>query len=147
MGREELELARTAPREAGVSLSAFVTELDHVGNCGWYTARVAPKRASKIRLPRTLAWLFPEVDLSRIDPRRDVDLVLTRVLERGRMADVEWCMRQYGLEGIRAFFRRAPRAEISARTIQFWRVVLDEQEQVWPSAPSFRQASASLWPG
>ena len=112
----------------------------------WHSPRVAVKRASKVRLPRALAWLFPEVNLSRIDARRDADFVLTRVLQRGRMVDVEWCMHQYGLAGIRAFFRRAPRAEISPRTNRFWRVVLDEQEQVWPSAPSFRQASAALWP-
>jgi hypothetical protein len=99
------------------------------------------------RLPRSLAWLFPEYELSRIDARRDASLVLTRVLERGRMVDVEWCIRRYGLEGIRGFFRAAPHPEISARTARFWRVVLKEEEETWPSAPPFREASAALWPG
>lgn len=96
-------------------------------------------------LPRSLAWLFPEIEIARIDVRRDANLVLTRVLERGRMADVEWCIRRYGLEGIRSFFRQAAHPEISERTTRFWRVVLGEEENVWPSAPSFRQASAGLW--
>jgi hypothetical protein len=84
--------------------------------------------------------------VARIDVLRDENLVLTRVLERGRMIDVEWCIRRYGLEGIRAFFRRAPHPEISDRTARFWRVVLREEDQAWPKAPSFRQASAALWP-
>ncbi len=99
------------------------------------------------RLPRSLAWLFPEHQLGRIDARRDASLVLTRVLERGRMIDVEWCIRRYGLEGIREFFRAAPHPEISARTARFWRVVLKEKEETWPSAPPFRRASAAPWPG
>ena len=99
------------------------------------------------RLPRSLAWLFPEIDLARIDAERDSNLVLTRVLERGRMVDVEWCLARYGLEGIRAFFRRAPHPEISERTARFWRVVLKEEDQIWPSSPSFRRSSAVHWPG
>lgn len=99
------------------------------------------------RLPRSLAWLFPEHALARIDARRDVALVLSRVLERGRMVDVEWCLGRYGLEGIRQFFRSAPHPEISERTAHFWRVVLNEKEETWPSAPPFRQASAALWSG
>ena len=106
---------------------------------------VGPARRSP-RLPRDLAWLFPEVDRARIDVRRDRDFVLSRVLERGRMVDVEWCLGAYGLEGIRAFFRAAPRPELSRRTTRFWAVVLREEEAAWPVAPSFRRASAALWP-
>jgi hypothetical protein len=104
------------------------------------------RHARRSRLPASLTWLFPEHDRSQLDVRRDADLVLCRVLERGRMVDVEWCMAEYGLEGIRAFFRRAPHPEISRRTERFWRVVLDEEEAEWPSTPSFRRASAALWP-
>lgn len=107
-------------------------------------SRRIPRRKGS-RLPRSLAWLFPDIDTARIDVSRDVNLVLGRVLERGRMIDVEWCMRRYGLDGIRAFFREAARPEISERTARFWRVALREEDKAWPSAPSFRQASAALW--
>ena len=109
------------------------------------TTRVQSKR-SRV-LPRSLAWLFPDIDLARIDAARDESLVLARVLERGRLKDVDWCLRRYGLAGIRAFFRRVAHPEISPRTARFWRVVLSEEESAWPSPPPFRQASAALWPG
>ena len=108
---------------------------------------VSQAASSRARIPSSLAWLFPEIDVRRIDAHRDENLVLTRVLERGRMSDVEWCIRHYGLEGIRGFFRAASHPEISRRTVRFWAIVLDEDENTWPSAPSFRQASAALWPG
>lgn len=106
-----------------------------------------PRRSAPARhaLPRSLGWLFPEVDPAGIDVRRDAHFVLARTLERGRMADVEWCVRAYGLDGIRAFFRGAAHPEISPRTERLWRLVLGEEDAAWPAAPSFRRASAALW--
>jgi hypothetical protein len=109
--------------------------------------RSTPRPRTRARLPRSLAWLFPEVDLAQIDADRDTSFILARVLERGRMTDVEWCTRRYGMGGIRAFFRRAPHPEISDRTARFWQVVLNEENDAWPKAPSFRRASATLWSG
>jgi hypothetical protein len=62
---------------------------------------------------KTLFW---NVALDAIDVDRDVDFVLTRVLERGKMADVHWVIRRYGLDRIHRFFRETSRPELSRRT-------------------------------
>jgi len=98
-------------------------------------------------VPSSLAWLFPELSVARLDPERDRRFILARVLERGRMVDVEWCLKRYGRESIRAFFRESAHTEISPRTRRFWRVVLGAQEEPWPEVPSFRRPSAPLFPG
>lgn len=112
------------------------------GSIGGRYLVAVPRRK---RLPRSLGWLFPEHDLETLDALRDRRLVLSRILERGRMVDVEWCFRTYGLEGIRDFFHSGYHPEISPRTERFWRVVLDEKEAEWPKPPDFRRFSAGLW--
>jgi hypothetical protein len=109
-------------------------------------SRRGPASRSRGRPPATLRWLFPELDVTQLEIEKDGSLLLARILERGRMIDVEWCLKVYGLTGIRAFFRAAPHPEISPRTAHFWRLVLHEEKVEWPSAPSFRRASAALWP-
>jgi hypothetical protein len=94
-----------------------------------------------LRIPRELAWLFPEVPIAKLDVNRDARFILARVLERGRMADVEWCLRSYGRDGIRRFFAERTHSEISARTRRFWRVVLGAREDEWPAPPAFRSSS------
>jgi hypothetical protein len=71
--------------------------------------------------------LFWNVDFESLDVERDADLILARVLERGRMVDVNWVLETYGLERIHRFFRAAPRPELSScadprplRTIRTW---------------------------
>lgn len=89
--------------------------------------------------------LFWNVDFGRLDANRDADLVLTRVLERGRMRDVRWALGHYGLARVRRFFREAPRPEVSRRTRQFWKIALHAEEEKWPEAPAWRQSSSAPW--
>lgn len=89
--------------------------------------------------------LFWNVAFERLDADRDADLVLSRVLERGRLVDVQWVLRRYGLDRLRRFFRAAPRPEVSRRTRQFWRVALHAKEEKWPEVPAFRRSSAAPW--
>jgi hypothetical protein len=93
---------------------------------------------------RSLLW---NVDFDELDVERDAELILGRVLERGRLVDVRWAVDRYGVERIRRFFRDAPRPELSPRTIRFWRVALGEQEERWPDPPAFRARSNAPWPG
>lgn len=94
-----------------------------------------------------MRWLFPELVVERLRVDRDRDQILARVLERGRWEDVEWCLARYGRAGVHEFFRTVAHPEISARTVQFWRVVLGAEDERWPSLPTFRSRSAALWPG
>lgn len=52
--------------------------------------------------------LFWNVDVNRLDVARAADFIVTRVLERGRMVDVDWALAHYGIERIDRFFREAP---------------------------------------
>jgi hypothetical protein len=98
-----------------------------------------------VRPPRSMKPLFWNVDLDAVDVDRDVDFVLTRVLERGKMADVRWVIRRYGIDRIHRFFRAAPRPELSRRTLQFWRVALRAKGEKWPEGPAFRRLSSAPW--
>lgn len=98
-----------------------------------------------VPLPKTMRSLFWNVDFARLDVERDADLILSRVLERGRLHDVHWVVGQYGLERIRRFFNSAPRPEVSRRTRQFWRVALGAKDEKWPEPPAWRQSSSAPW--
>lgn len=89
--------------------------------------------------------LFWNVHFDALDVVRDADFILTRVLERGRMVDVRWAIRRYGLGRIGQYFRTAPHPELSPRTVRFWRVMLHAQEEKWPESPAWRRSSSAPW--
>ena len=99
----------------------------------------------RVAIPRALAWLFPEHDVSTLDPKRDAWFVLARILEQGRLEDVRWCVARYGLSRIHAFLRDEGHPEVSERTRSLWRVALRAEGETW--APSGRSVphSAAPW--
>lgn len=96
-------------------------------------------------IPTQREWLFWEADLAGIDLDRHAEYVLVRVLERGRLDDVRWLLRQYGVERVRALFRSKAHPELSTRTRQFWKTFLGEGEQPWPTLPAWRTNSSAPW--
>jgi hypothetical protein len=96
-------------------------------------------------LPKRMARLFWNVDLAALDPDRDADMVIARVVEHGTHADVQWMLRRYGLERVHAFFRDVGSAEVSDRTVAFWRAVLRAPEERWPRPPAWRKNSSAPW--
>ena len=92
-----------------------------------------------------MRWLFWNVDVDALDLDRDADLVLARVLERGRLEDVGWLMRTYGLERIHVFFRAGAHPEVSRRTRLFWRAALGAREERWPDPAGWRENSGAPW--
>ena len=97
--------------------------------------------------PEEVRWLFWEAQFDAIDLDRDADYVLARILEHGRLVDVQWLLKQYGSDRIRQFFREVGHPELSARTIAFWRALFGAEEETWQSPPSFRKSSAAPWVG
>lgn len=95
--------------------------------------------------PPELHWLFWETDPEGIDLERDARFVLARVLEKGRLQDVNWLLRTYGRERIHAFFRDEGHPEISRRTEYFWRAVFDAEDERWASPSPWRVTSAAPW--
>ena len=108
---------------------------------------MARGRVLPVVISRDLGWLFPELELSKLDVRRDARLILARVLEHGRLQDVRWCVRHYGLPRIHRFFREECHPEISPRTIALWRAVLNARDETWARSPRSRLSSAAPWPG
>jgi hypothetical protein len=98
-------------------------------------------------LPASMMWLFPDLDRASIVPERDARYVLARVLERGRMRDVAWCIRHYGVARIHRFFRDEGDPSLTPRTIALWRVALDARDEAWAESPRSRLRSAAPWPG
>ena len=99
------------------------------------------------RLPTRLKWLFWDVDPASVDLARHQRFVLARILERGRLTDVRWALRQYGEGSILEFMRHSGHPELSARTRAFWRAYFSAKDETWESPPSWRQNSAVPWPG
>jgi hypothetical protein len=89
--------------------------------------------------------LFWNVDFEKLDVIRDVDFILERVLERGRLADVRWAVDRYGLDRLRRFFRDAPHPELSPRTLRFWRVALHAENERWPEPSAWRRTNSVPW--
>lgn len=96
-------------------------------------------------VPKEHVWLFWDVDPSAIDLERDRRYVLSRVLERGRLADLRWLVGVYGLEGIQDFFQKGAHPEVSRATRAFWRAFFDEKGGEWPDTSSWRTSSAAPW--
>lgn len=98
------------------------------------------------RLPEALRWLFWETDFDQLEVEAHGDYVLPRILEHGRLVDVQWALATYGWERIHRFLREHGHPELSPRTIRFWRVVFEDEEP-WASPPSWKSNSAAPWIG
>ena len=92
-----------------------------------------------------MRWIFSNIGASALRVERDADVIVPRVLEHGRLADVAWLIDAYGLPRIHRFFREVGHAEISARTQRFWRAFFGAKEERWPSVPAWRQSSSAPW--
>jgi hypothetical protein len=96
-------------------------------------------------VPAEQQWLFWDVDPNRIDLDKDQNFVLPRVLEKGRMLDVVWVVRTYGLDRIHAFLRDVGHPELSPRTLAFWRAFFEAETETWQSPPAWRRTSSAPW--
>lgn len=92
-----------------------------------------------------MRWLFWETTPARVDLLKDADYVLARVLEFGRLKDVRWVIKEYGLRRIHRFFRTVSSPELSKRTLAFWRAALNAEHESWPTPSVFRQSSRAYW--
>jgi len=132
------------PRERGARLvspvrwaSFLTTDVDGSCRCAIVTSVAA--------LPQDLRYLFWESDFEKLDPDRDANSILPRVLELGRLRDIQWMLRFYGTDRIRTFLRTVGHPELTERTLGFWRAVLDEEEETWESPPAWRKSSSAPW--
>ena len=97
------------------------------------------------RLPRELKRVFWNADFDKLDLRSDADAIIARVVEFGMLAEVQWLIRQYGLERIHTFFREVGSPEVSDRTVAFWRAVFKAEHERWPRPPAWRRSCSAPW--
>ncbi|CAN5875783.1 hypothetical protein BH11MYX4_BH11MYX4_57650 [soil metagenome] len=98
-------------------------------------------------LPDSMRWLFWDVDFDALDVDTQADAILARVLEEGRLQDVQALLSIYGNDRIHRFFRDVAHPLISERTRAFWRAFFDAEDEPWATLPAFRTTSAAPWVG
>jgi hypothetical protein len=96
-------------------------------------------------LPESMRWLFWDVDFDALDVQAHADAILARVLQRGRLADVQAVLALYGEERIHRFFRDVAHPLITERTRTFWRAFFEAEDEPWAKPPAFRTTSAAPW--
>lgn len=96
-------------------------------------------------LPEKLRWLFWEVDPGEIDVERHADYVIARIVERGRMEDVDWVLATYGEDRVHRFFRDVGHPELSPRTLSFWRAYFQAKDERWADTAAWRKSSSLPW--
>jgi hypothetical protein len=63
-----------------------------------------------------VARLFWEMNPEKLDPARDRDVIIPRVLNYGSLADWRWLEQQYGREAVRAKILALDRSGIRERS-------------------------------
>ena len=73
---------------------------------------------SKVLTDQLSAFLFWDVDASKVDPHTHRQFIIPRVMERGTLADVKAVWDYYGSETVKSALLNA--ADLSAKTISFF---------------------------
>jgi len=95
--------------------------------------------------PEAVHWLFWDVELTQLDVQQHAHYILGRVLERGRLCDVQWAIGSYGLDAIHAFLRDSAHPQLSPRTVAFWRALFGAKDTPWRTPPVWRASSSAPW--
>jgi hypothetical protein len=89
-------------------------------------------------IPETARPYFQEYDFEQIDPERNADLIIERLLAYGDRAEVLWLQRQYGQARLQKWLSAAGVRRLSRRRYRLWCVLMDvpasprEPEPIWP---------------
>ena len=89
-------------------------------------------------IPATAAPFFQEYDFERLDPQRDADLVIERLLAYGNRDEIRWLLQRYGQARLRQWLSKAGSRRLPRRRYRLWCVLLDAPESVHAPAP--------IWP-
>lgn len=96
-------------------------------------------------VPESLRWLFWELETDELDLERHAAYVIARILERGRMEDVDWVLATYGEARVHGFFRDVGHPELSPRTLSFWRAYFQAKDERWADTAAWRRSSSVPW--
>jgi hypothetical protein len=93
-----------------------------------------------------MRWLFWDVAFDSLDSDQHPCYMLARILEQGRLRDVQWALATFGDDRIHGFFRDAAHPEITRRTRNFWRAFFRAEGETWAQPPDGRKSSGVPWP-
>ena len=89
-------------------------------------------------IPGTAEPFFQEYNFKSLDPERDRDLVIERLLAFGNRDEMRWLLRNYGLPSIQLCLSEPGARRLPRRRYRLWCVLLDvteaqrEQAPIWP---------------
>jgi hypothetical protein len=89
-------------------------------------------------IPETAQPFFQEYDFAEIDPERNGDLVIERLLSFGNREEVGWLLNFYGQARVRGWLSEAGVWRLPRRRYRLWCVVLNvvgslrEPSPIWP---------------
>ena len=86
-------------------------------------------------IPESTRSFFQEYDLDRLDPQRDRDLVIERLLAFGNREEVRWLFQCYGQAYIRRWLSGSGARRLPRRRYRLWCVLLDVPESLREPAP------------
>jgi hypothetical protein len=89
-------------------------------------------------IPGSTLPFFQEYDFERLDPERDSDLVIERLLAYGNRDEVRWLLLQYGQARIQNWLFESGSRLLPRRRYRLWCVLLNvietkrEPAPIWP---------------
>ncbi len=75
-------------------------------------------------LPASTAWLFPEYEFGKMNPRAYRHVIIERILERGTWSQVNWLFDTYGEKDVRDWVRQWGYRALTRRSFALWQLVL-----------------------
>lgn len=99
---------------------------------------------TRLPLPASMAWLFPEYDWATLDVERHSGVIIERLLERGTWQQLRWLFSIYGEARVAEWVRRHGFRLLSRRSFALWRLALGVDDFCAPDWA--REArSADVW--
>lgn len=89
-------------------------------------------------IPETALPFFQEYDFEHLDPERDSDLVIERLLGYGNRDEVRWLLKHYGQVRVQRWLSESGKRRLPRRRYRLWCVLLDVAESLRKPAP--------IWP-
>ena len=89
-------------------------------------------------IPGTSLPFFQEYNFEHIDPERDSDLVIERLLAYGNRDEVRWLLKHYGQARVQGWLSESGMQRLSRRRYRLWCVLLNVAETLRKPAP--------IWP-
>jgi len=96
------------------------------------------------KLPRKSYPLFWDVDAKELDPEKNVQDVMERILEFGTWESVLWLRKFYGDEKIKQYILMRGYKVLSPKTLSFWKNILPINRKQWHTL-SLQRASVMPW--